>query len=232
LTFLSQYNGGSSTSGRSDDAQIGGSASTSENVVAAASIQIGGPLGTVGLYADDNRARAIGGGIGMVVGTAAGAVAGTVVGAAGGTLALPGGGTVAGAGIGGLEGAAYGGAIGGMMGVYLADLASSLLRKRQEAAPPVNAPAENKDESGVDPVDAMTDEQKRKAVESLTERILEHQIKLADYVANPDAYDNQDLLKNAPSAEVRERIISGGIQHLQNEIKAFEDAITRLLGKR
>ncbi len=230
--LLSQYNVGSSTSGRSDDAQFGGSANTAENVAGADSIQIGGLLATVGLFADDNRARAIGGGIGMVVGTAAGAVAGTVVGAAGGTLALPGGGTVAGAGIGGLEGAAYGGAIGGMMGIYLADLASLLLRKRQEAAPPVNAPAENVDESGVDPVDVMTDEQKRKAVESLTERILEHQKKLADYAGNPDAYDNQDLLKNAPSAEVRERIINGRIKHLQNEIKAFEDAITRLLGKR
>ena len=232
LTLLPRYDDGSNASGPGNAAQYGGSANTAENVARGDSIQNGSLSAPVGFFTDESRARAIGGGIGMVVGTAAGAVTGTLAGAAGGTLALPGGGTVAGAGIGGLEGAAYGGAIGGMMGIYLADLASALLRKRQEAAPPVNAPAEKADDSGVDPVDVMTEQQKRNAVESLAERILEHQKKLADYAANPDAYDNKDFLKNAPSAEVRERIISGRIRHLQNEIKAFEDEITRLLGKR
>jgi len=70
------------------------------------------------------------------------------------------------------------------------------------------------------------------AVNSLTERAAEHQKKLADYMNNPDAFDNQGLLKNAPTPEIRQKIIDGRIRHLQQEIKAFQDQIDQILGDR
>jgi len=70
------------------------------------------------------------------------------------------------------------------------------------------------------------------AVNSLTERAAEHQKKLADYMNNPDAFDNQGLLKNAPTPDIRQKIIDGRIRHLQQEIKAFQDQIDQILGDR
>ncbi len=51
--------------------------------------------------------------------------------------------------------------------------------------------------------------------------------KLQEYRANPDAYDNQGLLKGA-NPEVRERIINGRIRHLQGEIDNFRGQIRNL----
>jgi hypothetical protein len=67
-------------------------------------------------------------------------------------------------------------------------------------------------------------------VRSIHRRIAEHQQKLADYIRNPDAFDNQGLLRNAPTPEIRQRIIDGRIRHLQNEIDAFQRQIDRILG--
>lgn len=66
------------------------------------------------------------------------------------------------------------------------------------------------------------------SIKSLRARLAEHQQKLVDYKANPDAFDNQGILKNAPSSEVRKRIINGRIKHLEDEIRAFEKAISDL----
>jgi len=71
-----------------------------------------------------------------------------------------------------------------------------------------------------------------KAINSLTERAAEHQKKLADYMNNPDAFDNQGVLKNAPTPEIRQKIIDGRIRHLQQEIKVFQDQIDQILGDR
>gem|GEM_PF-675067 len=60
---------------------------------------------------------------------------------------------------------------------------------------------------------------------NLQRRLDEHRQKLSDYRRDPDAFDNQGLLKNAPSDEVRQRIIQGRIRHLEQEIRAFEKAI-------
>ena len=49
---------------------------------------------------------------------------------------------------------------------------------------------------------------------------------------NPDAFDNQGLLKNAPTPDIRQKIIDGRIRHLQQEIKAFQDQIDQILGDR
>ncbi|WP_338263266.1 RHS repeat-associated core domain-containing protein [Corallococcus caeni] len=69
-----------------------------------------------------------------------------------------------------------------------------------------------------------------KSIESLRDRMAEHEKKLADYRANPDAFDNEGFLKNAPSPEVRQKIIDGRIKHLGDEIRAFAKAITDLGG--
>ncbi|RMG96564.1 MAG: hypothetical protein D6706_10060, partial [Chloroflexi bacterium] len=56
-----------------------------------------------------------------------------------------------------------------------------------------------------------------KAIRSLEQNIAEHEKKLADYIANPDAFDNRGFLQNAPNEEIRQSIIQGRINHLQNE---------------
>ncbi len=70
----------------------------------------------------------------------------------------------------------------------------------------------------------------QKAVQSLQERIAEHKQKLADYINNPDAFDNKGFLRNAPTQEIRQNIIDGRIRHLETELKAFEDGVKKLLG--
>ncbi len=75
----------------------------------------------------------------------------------------------------------------------------------------------------------LTPEQRR-ALRSLERRVAEHRRKLEDYRRDPDAFDNQGLLRNAPTQEIRERIIQGRIRHLEREIRAFLDQIERILG--
>lgn len=60
----------------------------------------------------------------------------------------------------------------------------------------------------------------QRAVRSLKQQVADHQKKLADYLKNPDAFDNKGLLKNAPTPEIR---------HLQQEIKAFQDQIDQII---
>jgi hypothetical protein len=69
----------------------------------------------------------------------------------------------------------------------------------------------------------------QRAVASLQQRIVEHQQKLSDYIRNPDAFDNLGFLKNAPTPEIRERIIQGRINHLNQEINAFQNQINQIL---
>jgi RHS repeat-associated protein len=55
--------------------------------------------------------------------------------------------------------------------------------------------------------------------------LVEHLDKLEKYKANPDAFDNKGFLKNAPSQQVREKIVRGRIKHLEDEIRAIRKAI-------
>jgi RHS repeat-associated protein len=55
--------------------------------------------------------------------------------------------------------------------------------------------------------------------------LADHVKKLEDYKANPDAYDNKGFLQNAPSQQIRERIIQKRIKHLEDEIRAIRKAI-------
>ena len=68
----------------------------------------------------------------------------------------------------------------------------------------------------------------QKSINSLKQRINEHQVKLDEYKQNPYKFDNKELLKNAPNDKIRDRIINGRIKHLENEIKAFEKQIKKL----
>jgi hypothetical protein len=70
-----------------------------------------------------------------------------------------------------------------------------------------------------------------KSIDSLRRNILEHRQKIQDYLANPDAFDNQGFLKNAPTPEIRQNIIQGRVRHLETEIRAFEKGIVDLGGK-
>ena len=56
----------------------------------------------------------------------------------------------------------------------------------------------------------------------------EHQSKLEAYRENPDAFDNQGLLRNAPTQEIRDKIIQGRIQKLEREMQKFQNEIQKL----
>lgn len=73
----------------------------------------------------------------------------------------------------------------------------------------------------------LTPEQQR-SLRSLQARSAEHQAKLDAYRANPDAFDNEGRLKNAPTPEIRQRIIDGRIKHLQKEIDGFNKQVDNL----
>lgn len=72
--------------------------------------------------------------------------------------------------------------------------------------------------------------QRQRSIRSLEQRLAEHQMKLAAYQANPDAFDNQGHLRNAPSPAIRQRIIDGRVRHLQGEIANFQRQIAQLKG--
>ncbi|WP_162830297.1 hypothetical protein [Amycolatopsis palatopharyngis] len=70
----------------------------------------------------------------------------------------------------------------------------------------------------------------QRAVRSLEKQVSEHQDKLAAYRDNPDAFDNKSILKNAPTLEIRQRIINDRIRHLEAEIKIFQRQIDDIQG--
>ena len=70
----------------------------------------------------------------------------------------------------------------------------------------------------------------QRSVASLQRQVAAHTEKLEAYRANPDAFDNLGYLERAPSPEIRQRIIDGRINHLETEIRGFQDQIDKLLG--
>jgi hypothetical protein len=76
-----------------------------------------------------------------------------------------------------------------------------------------------------------TEAERQRSIRSLEQRLAEHVAKLAAYRANPDAFDNQGFLRNAPSPEVRKRIVDGRIRHLEGEIANFQRQIATLQGQ-
>ncbi|MBI1745734.1 MAG: hypothetical protein HYR55_04000 [Acidobacteria bacterium] len=90
------------------------------------------------------------------------------------------------------------------------------------APPPPDSSGQNKQQQQQQP-DKTSDKGA-----GLRRQIEGHEQKLAEYIKNPDAFDNQGLLKNVPTLEIRQRIIQGRINHLKTEIKAFEKALEKL----
>jgi hypothetical protein len=78
--------------------------------------------------------------------------------------------------------------------------------------------------------DAGLTKQVIKSIRSLEKRIAGHEAKLAEFIKNPDAFDNKGFLKNAPTNEARQRIIDGRVKHLKGEIEAFKNKIEQLIG--
>jgi RHS repeat-associated protein len=70
-----------------------------------------------------------------------------------------------------------------------------------------------------------------KPCRGLLRQLLAHMKKLQDYMNNPDAFDNQDLLKNAKNAQERQEIIQGRINNLSRQIANFAKQYKECLEK-
>jgi RHS repeat-associated protein len=69
----------------------------------------------------------------------------------------------------------------------------------------------------------------RKSVRSLRKQAEAHRQRLADFKSNPEAFDNKEFLKNAPSEEIRQRIIDTRIRNLERQIQNFEKQIEEII---
>ncbi|MBK9262152.1 MAG: RHS repeat-associated core domain-containing protein [Polyangiaceae bacterium] len=67
--------------------------------------------------------------------------------------------------------------------------------------------------------------QAQRSIRSWEAEMAKHQQKLEAYKVNPDAFDNKGFLKNAPTPEIRQRIIESRIHHLETEIMNFRKLI-------
>jgi hypothetical protein len=68
-----------------------------------------------------------------------------------------------------------------------------------------------------------------KSISSLESQITSHEQKLAEYIKDPMKFDNKGFLKNAPNEAIRQKIIQSRINHLQQEIKTFQNNILDIL---
>ncbi len=68
-----------------------------------------------------------------------------------------------------------------------------------------------------------------KKIRSLEREIAEHETKLSEYIKDPDKFDNQGHLKNAPNDAVRQEIIQGRIVKLEREIQKFRNEIQKTI---
>lgn len=75
--------------------------------------------------------------------------------------------------------------------------------------------------------DAELTREEKKSIDTLEKRIREHEERIRDYKADPDAHDNLGKLKDAPSGEIRQKIIDGRVRRLTNEVKKFKNEIKK-----
>ena len=68
------------------------------------------------------------------------------------------------------------------------------------------------------------------ATRGLARQLGKHIKTLEDYRANPDAFDNLGTLRNAPTPEIRQKIIEGRIRYLETQIRMFEQEIAKRRG--
>ena len=64
----------------------------------------------------------------------------------------------------------------------------------------------------------------------LERQLARHIKKLEDYRTNPEAFDNQGLLRKAPTPEIRQQIIEGRIRKLEGQIRVFQREIEKRRG--
>jgi len=79
-------------------------------------------------------------------------------------------------------------------------------------------------------INQQTPDAIRRSIKSLEQQVVEHKQKLDEYIKDPEAFDNKGFLKNAPSPEIRQKIIDGRVKHLQGEIDNFLKQIEALKG--
>jgi hypothetical protein len=68
-----------------------------------------------------------------------------------------------------------------------------------------------------------------KAAKSNYNKMLEHIEKLEKYKKNPFEFDNQNLLRNAPNEQIKQKIIQSRINHLEKEIQTFYNNIIKII---
>jgi len=68
----------------------------------------------------------------------------------------------------------------------------------------------------------------QKAIASIEHQIIEHEKKWVAYSRNPSDYDNQNFLRDAPTDEIRQRIIQGRMNKLRREIQVFRSELVKL----
>lgn len=68
-----------------------------------------------------------------------------------------------------------------------------------------------------------------KSKASFEELIAEHEQKLVELEADPFKFDNQGVLKNAPSDEIREKIIAGRIRAIEGQIAKQRGELQKVL---
>ncbi len=72
------------------------------------------------------------------------------------------------------------------------------------------------------------DKNTEKRIRGLERQVEEHEQKLRDYTANPDAHDNKGFLRNAPDGASRQRIIDSRVRSLEGQIGTFKRDIEAL----
>jgi RHS repeat-associated protein len=70
-----------------------------------------------------------------------------------------------------------------------------------------------------------------KSERSLEQNVKEHQEKLADYLKNPEAHDNQGSLARARTPEMRQQIISGRVRALEGQIQKNQTELAKVRQK-
>jgi hypothetical protein len=75
----------------------------------------------------------------------------------------------------------------------------------------------------------MSDSELLRSKRSVERQLKEHQEKLKVYQENPDANDNQNFLKNAPSEIIRDQVIATRIRNLTGEIEKFAREINDIV---
>jgi hypothetical protein len=83
--------------------------------------------------------------------------------------------------------------------------------------------------SGPNPFRQQSDDQLKKSRSSFEDLIVEHEDKLAKFKANPDAFDNKGVLRNAGSPEIRDKIIAGRVRTLQQDIGKQRSELQKLV---